>query len=135
MIPPDREIHEVEERIARRRHQVEYVARETGRRAFVALTSPGALVAAAVVGFLAGGGVGRKRPHYIERRKEEKATRAAKATGIAGVLMSGAMFLVRQQFGSPLGLARFILSKTARRAASSRGDVVRVPGPGRTSRI
>ena len=111
MIPPDKEIYEVEERIARRRHNVEYVAKDSARRAFVALTSPGALVAAAVVGFLAGGGVGKKRPKYVERRKNEETRKAAKATGIAGVLMSGAMFLVKQQFGSPLGLAQFILQK------------------------
>jgi len=113
MIPPDKEIYEVEERIARRRHNVEFVAKDSARRAFVALTSPGALVAAAVLGFLAGGGVGRKKPQYVERRKSDdtKAKKAAKAGGLAGVLMSGAMFLVRQQFGGPVGLAQFILQK------------------------
>ena len=111
MIPPDQEIYEIEERIARRRHNVEFVAKQSARRAFVALTSPGALAAAAVLGFLAGGGVGKKRTRHVERRKSEATKKAAKATGIAGVLMSGAMFLVRQQFGGPVGLAQFILQK------------------------
>ncbi|MGQ0654280.1 MAG: hypothetical protein ACT4P4_18785 [Betaproteobacteria bacterium] len=111
MIPPDREIYEVEERIARRRHNLEFVAKDSARRAFVALTSPGALVGAAVLGFLAGGGIGKKKVRYVERRRSDEKAKAAKATGIAGVLMSGAMFLVKQQFGSPLGLARFILQK------------------------
>jgi hypothetical protein len=111
MIPPDQEIYEVEERIARRRHNVEYVAKESARRAFVALTSPAFLVAAAVVGFVAGGGVGKKKVQHVERRKSDEKAKAAKATGIAGVLMSGAMFLVRQQFGGPVGLAQFILQK------------------------
>ena len=128
MIPPDKEIYEVEERIARRRHNVEYVARESGRRAFIALTSPGALIGAAILGFLAGGGVGKKKVHYVERRREDNKAKAAKATGIAGVLMSGAMFFVRQQFGSPVGLAQFILSKVqSRRQSSPRHDVVRIP--------
>ena len=114
MIPPDQEIYQVEERIAARRHQAEYLAKESARRAFVALTSPGALVAAAVVGFLAGGGVGKKKQtHYVERRRSDDTTtkKAAKATGLAGVLMSGAMFVIRHKFGGPFGLAQFIMQK------------------------
>ena len=113
MIPPDQEIYEVEERIARRRHNVEYVARESARRAFVALTSPGALAVAAVLGFLAGGGIGKKKVHYVERRKsdETKTKKAAKVTGLAGALMSGAMFVVNHKFGGPFGLAQLIYQK------------------------
>lgn len=126
MIPPDREIYEVEERIARRRHNVEYVAKESARRAFIALTSPGALAGAAVLGFLAGGGILRRKPRYVERRKSDQTKKAAKATGIAGVLMSGAMFLVRQQFGGPVGLAQFILQKVqGHRTARARSRVER----------
>jgi len=113
MIPPDQEIYKVEERIARRRHNAEFLAKESARRTLVALTSPGALVAAAVVGFLAGGGIGKKKPHYVDRRRSDDTTtkKAAKATGLAGVLMSGAMFVVNHKFGGPFGLAQFILQK------------------------
>jgi hypothetical protein len=123
VIPPDSEIHAVEERIAQRRHDVEFYARDSAHRAFRALTSPGALVGAAVVGFLAGGGVGKRKPHYADRRKNVDKGKAAKATGIAGAVMSGAMWLVKQQFGSPVQLAQFLIAKFAHRKASPYGDV------------
>ena len=117
MIPPDHEIHEVEARIAQRRHDVAQTTQAVGRRTFVALTSPGALAGAAVVGFLAGGGLGRRRPKVVDRRKSAQ---AAAKTGIAGVLMSGAMWLVRARFGSPVGLARYLLEKMpSRRPAAT----------------
>ncbi len=126
----DPDIEEVEARITRRRHDLNRVTHETGHRAIKALASPGALVGAAVVGFLAGGGIGR-RPHPLKRagrrRSDPAGTRAAK-TGIAGALMTGAMWLVRARFGSGAGLARYVVSRLPSRrpeATSSRHTIQR----------
>lgn len=123
----DPDIETVEARITRRRHDLNRVTQETGHRAMKVLASPGALVGAAVVGFLAGGGIGRKKPHPStarsgRRRHDPAGARAAK-TGIAGALMTGAMWLVRARFGSGAGLAKYVMSRLPSRrpeATSSR---------------
>jgi hypothetical protein len=122
----DPDIEEVEARITRRRHDLNRVTHETGHRAIKVLASPGALVGAAVVGFLAGGGIVR-RPHPSAarsgRRKSDPASRTVAKTGIAGALMTGAMWLVRAKFGSGAGLAQHLISRFQHRrhgATSSR---------------
>jgi len=112
MIPPDREIFEVESRIAMRRAQLARHSRLAGTRAMHALASPWALGAAALIGFLVAGGLSRKPkdPPHPERRKEDH-LKAAKATGIAGMLMPAAMWLVRMKWGSPANAAHAVLQK------------------------
>lgn len=108
----DDEIYEVEARISHRRTVLPRVARDTGRSALHALASPYGLAAAAAVGFLAGGGLrrnGAQRPRY-NRRKESKDA-SGKGIAIGSLLMSGAVALIRAQFGSPLEMAQFVVSK------------------------
>jgi hypothetical protein len=118
MIPPDHEIFEVEQRIAARRSRVRQEAAAAGRRTMQKLSSPAALIGAAALGFLVAGGLGRRdreRPHP-ERRKSDH-TKAAKATGLAGVLMTGAMWLIKAKYGSPVHLAQVMLEKFQKRDA------------------
>jgi len=113
MIPPDHEIYEVEKRIAARRHRVESAARETGRQAMKALTSPWALAGAALVGFFIAGGL-RKDPReerHFERRKSDKGAKAAKAGGVASIGMAAASWLIRSQFGSPVAMAQYFMAR------------------------
>ena len=128
MIPPDQEIYEVEQRIALRRSQVKRHAREAGQRAMQKLSSPAALGAAALLGFLAAARFTRreKKPEHPERRKSDH-TKAAKATGLAGLLTTAAMWYVRAQYGSPVQLAQSLLKKYQSRntATSARPDIVR----------
>jgi hypothetical protein len=125
MIPPDQEIFEVEQRLALRRTQLKRHASEAGTRALQALTSPVALIAAAGLGFLAANSFSRRRrePPHPERRKSDH-TKAAKATGLAGLLTTGAMWFIRAQYGSPVKAAQTLLEKFQRRKTptSSRGD-------------
>lgn len=128
MIPPDQEIYEVEQRIAARRSQVKRRGRETAQRAMHALASPAALIGAAALGFFAAGAVAKRRrkPEHPERRKSDH-MKAAKATGLAGILLPAAMWLVRAQWGSPVAAAQAILQKLHSRkpATSPRADTRR----------
>jgi hypothetical protein len=132
MIPPDKEIYEVESRIALRRAQLGRHSREAGSRALQALASPLALGAAAVIGFFAAGGFSRKHkePPHPERRKSDH-MKAAKATGLAGLVVPVAMWFMRAQWGSPIQFAQAMLQKFQRRKAttSPRGDSRRNAGP------
>jgi hypothetical protein len=124
MIPPDQEIYEVEKRIAERRHRVEAIARQSGRATLKTLTSPWTLGAAAAVGFFIAMRIGRKpQPVRVDRR----ASTAAKAGGIASIAMAAATWIIKSQFGSPVAMAQYFLSKVKKQPpqpvrASPRGD-------------
>jgi len=125
MISPDDEIYEVEKRIAGRRHRVERATRDSAHQAMRALTSPWALAGAALIGFFAAGGLRsdpREERHH-ERRRSDKGARAAKAGGFASLAMAAATWFVKSQFGSPVAMAQFFLSKMKRRSPSPRGDI------------
>ena len=126
MIPPDQEIYEVEQRIAMRRGQVARNARVAKDRAVQKLASPVALIAAAALGFVvAGFARKRKVPEHPQRRKSDH-TKAAKATGLAGLLMPVAMWMIRAQWGSPVQAAQFFLEKYQKR---SQRKPAAVPSP------
>lgn len=126
MIPPDKEIYEVEQRIALRRRQFTRHGREAGQRAMHALASPVALIGAAVLGFFVAGGFKKqeKKPQHPERRKSDH-MKAAKATGVAGVLTPLLMWVIKAQWGSPVNLAASMLEKFQKRgrAASPKSDI------------
>jgi hypothetical protein len=125
MIPPDQEIYEVEQRIAQRRSQMKQHAGIATTRAQQVLASPLALIAAAGLGFMVANSFARKRrePKHPERRKSDH-TKAAKATGIAGLLTTGAMWFIRAQYGSPIRAVQALAEKFQRRkpATSMPGD-------------
>ena len=125
MIPPDQEIYDVEKRIAERRHRVEAVARQSGRAAVKTLTSPWTLAGAAVLGFLVAGGIQRRHQHHAH--VDPQTRKAAKAGGVASVALAAATWLIKSQFGSPVAMAQFFLSKVKKQPAqpvraSPRGD-------------
>ena len=130
MIPPDQEIYEVEKRIAERRHRVEAFAKQTGRSAMRALTSPWALAGAAVIGFLAAGGI-QRRHSQPEHRMSRSDKKAAKASAFSGLAMTALTWFIKSQFGSPVAMAQWFLAKLQKqpdpraRATSPRSD--RVP--------
>jgi hypothetical protein len=109
----DPDIDKVEARIVRRRHELaqhrrelKSAAQQTRRRTMHALSSPGALIGAAAVGFLAGGGFSRRHNGH-----DTSSARRSARTGVAGALMTGAMWLVRARFGSAAGLAHYLMQK------------------------
>jgi hypothetical protein len=109
----DDEIYEVEQRLTRRRAEIPRVARAAGRSALDKVASPAGLAVAVAVGFIAGGGLRRGGARLPERRKEERRQDTQKKKGIAvgSLLMSGAVALIRAQYGSPFGMAQALLGK------------------------
>lgn len=123
-MPLDPDIDQVEARIVHRRHQLTRVTQETGQRAVHMLSSPGVLAGAAALGFLVGGGAVRRHHDSTVRsgrRRGDPAGRAAKRTGMVGAVMTGAMWLIRARFGSPAGLARYILARRQQATARQHG--------------
>jgi hypothetical protein len=104
----DSDILEVENRIREREVKLKLLARQTGRRTLTALTSPASLAGVAALGFLAGGGVGRRHP-------KENGDAKKKAVGIGGLLMTAAMWFIKARFGTPWAAAEYALSKIQKR--------------------
>lgn len=105
----DNDILAVENRIREREVKLKLLARQTGRRTVSALSSPVSLIGVAALGFLLGGGMRRRR-----QPKHDDAT-AKKAVGIGGILMTGAMWLIKARFGTPWAAAEYALSKLQNR--------------------
>jgi hypothetical protein len=133
MIPPDQEIYEVEKRIAERRHRVEAFAKQTGRSTLRALTSPWALAGAAVIGFLAAGGIQRRHSRAPEHHMSRSDKKAAKASAFSGLAMTAVTWFIKSQFGSPVAMAQYFLARMKKepdprsappRSASGRNDRV-----------
>ena len=127
----DDEIYEVEARIAQRRERLPRIARDTRRSALHAAASPVGLAAAAALGFLAGGGLRRNGHHrrsYKQSYKQKEQT--GKGIALGSLLMSGAVALLKAQFGSPAQMAQLVLSKfhSRKHAPSPPGDRPRVAG-------
>ena len=114
MIPPDQEIYEVEKRIAERRTRVEAAFQASGRQTLRALTSPWALGAAALAGFLIAGGA-RLRHSHADAHLDPSTKKAAKASTISSVAMAAATWFIKSQFGSPVDMARFFIAKVKSR--------------------
>jgi len=104
----DREIQDLEHRLAQRKLKVELLARASRRRAVRSLVSPAGLIGAAALGFLAVTGVTR-RQHY--QPAPVAARRHGKLAGIMGLVASAGFALLRAQFGSPAQMAQLVLSK------------------------
>lgn len=132
MKPIDREIRDIEQRMARRRHELADTARAARARVTRRIASPAGLVTAGVLGFVATVALMRRRraaPVYVQPGKAKGGT----AVGVLGMLMPIALSLVRAQYGSPAGLAQHLLSRM-RKGPSPRSDarpMMSAP-PGRT---
>jgi hypothetical protein len=120
----DEEIREIEQRMARRRHELADTARVAKARATRKVLSPAGLVTAGALGFVATVALMRKRrtPVFVQADK----VKGGAAVGMVGMLMPVALALVRAQFGSPAGMAQYFLARM-RKQPSPRGDVRAAP--------
>jgi hypothetical protein len=86
------------------------VARQTGQAAIRSLTSPWTLAGAAAIGFLIAMRF-QHRSHEPSPNVSKRTKEKAKGGAIASVAMAAASWLVKSQFGSPVQMAQFFLSK------------------------
>jgi hypothetical protein len=123
----DAEIAAVEERIAARKAVMRHTAGAAKARAAKAAVSPVTLAGAVAVGFLVAGLARRRRaraPVVAQDTKEQ-----TKGFALGTLLMTGATWLIRSQFGGPVGLAQFVLSKMrARRSPATAVPAELPPG-------
>jgi hypothetical protein len=105
----DREIAELEQRLGMRKLALRHSAGEAKLRAGKALISPVTLAGAAALGFFVAGGLARRRakaPAVSPQTKEQ-----GKGFALGTLAMTGLTWFIRSQFGGPVGLAQFVLSK------------------------
>ena len=89
------------------------MGKATSRRALDGLASPVTLAGALALGFSIGGRLGRRKPEKPQRSTQDRTKKAAMG-GVAGLVMSGAMWFIRAQYGGPAGLARVLVEKFSR---------------------
>lgn len=121
----DAEIFEVEQRLSTRKAALGRTASETKQRALQAMVSPVALVGAVALGFVVAGGIARRKargPGVSEQTKEQ-----SKGFALGTLLMTGATWFVRSQFGGPVGLAQFVLSKLRGSRSAATAEPAQIP--------
>ena len=112
----NREIFEVESRLHLREARIRHTAREAKTRTLKALASPASLAGALALGFIVASGLGRRRAnaHAVSQETMQK----SKGLAFGSLAMTGAAWLIRSQFGGPVGLAQFVISKIKNRKDS-----------------
>ena len=126
----DAEIAAVEQRIGQRKVALACHSRAAKRRAAKTMVSPLALVGAVALGFFVAGLARGKRSRRAAPVVAQDTREQSKGFALGTLLMTGATWLIRSQFGGPVGLAQFVLSKVRSRpqaTAVPAGAPVRVP--------
>ena len=108
----DKDISEVEQRIARRRMSVELTARAAWKRTVSRVLSPVGMLGAAAVGFVTVARFLRPRPKIVERRSGGRgAAKAGKWAGILSLVTSAGIALVKAQYGGPVQIAQKVIGQ------------------------
>jgi hypothetical protein len=107
----DTEIFEVERRLHLHEASIKQDARELKRRTAKALMSPVSIAAAVALGFLVAGGIGRRKAKAGAPLMSKQTKEQSKGLAVGGLAMTAVTWFIRNQFGGPVGLARFVISK------------------------
>jgi hypothetical protein len=107
----DAEIFEVEQRLHLREAALKSEARELKQRSARALMSPVSIVGAVAAGFLVAGGLGRRRARRNAPAVSKETKEQSKGFAVGGLLMTAVTWFIKNQFGGPVGLAQFVVSK------------------------
>lgn len=108
----DAEILEVEQRLSMRKLALRHAAGEAKARAGKALISPVTLAGAAVLGFFLAGPFARGKARKAQAPAVSQETKEqGKGFALGTLAMTGLTWFIRSQFGGPVGLAQFVLSK------------------------
>ena len=120
----DAEIYEVEHRLHLREAAIKSETRELKTRAARALMSPASIVAAVALGFVVAGTVGRRKARRRAPAVSQETKEQGKGFAVGGLLMTAVTWFIKNQFGGPVGLANFVVSKVRnphRALTSARG--------------
>jgi hypothetical protein len=124
----DAEIAAVEERIAARKVLLRHTAATAKQRAAKRLGPPALIAGAVVLGLVAVRIVrGRKRKAAPEPMVAEDTKEQTKGFALGTLLMTGATWFLRSQFGGPVGLAQFVLSKVRERRSPATAEPADIP--------
>jgi hypothetical protein len=107
----DAEIFEVEQRLHLREAALKSEAREVKQRSVKALMSPVSIVGAVAAGFLVAGGLGRRKGRKNAPAVSKETKEQSKGFAVGGLLMTAVTWFIKNQFGGPVGLAQFVISK------------------------
>jgi hypothetical protein len=111
----DAEIYEVEQRLHLREAALRSEAQELKTRGTRALMSPASIVAALALGFIVAGSVGRRKARRNAPVVAQETKEQTKGFALGGLLMTAATWFIKNQFGGPVGLAHFVLSKVRKK--------------------
>ena len=120
----DAEIFELEQRLHGHEFAIKRDARELKSRTGRALMSPVSIVAAVALGFLVAGRVGLRKARAGAPAVSRETKEQSKGFALGGVLMAAATWFIKSEFGGPVGLAKFVVSKV--RQKENRGQPPRV---------
>ena len=115
----DKEIFEVEQRLHIREASLKRSAVQTRQRSVKALMSPVSIVAAVALGFVVAGGVGRRKAKASAPAVSKETKEQSKGFAVGGLLMTAATWFIKNQFGGPVGLANFVISKVRKGKAQT----------------
>jgi hypothetical protein len=107
----DAEIFEIEQRLHVREASLKRGALELKRRSLRALMSPVSIVAAVGLGVVVAGASARRRAGTRAPAISRETKQKSKGFALGGLLMTAATWFIRSEFGGPVGLAQFVLSK------------------------
>jgi hypothetical protein len=124
----DAEIAAVERRIGARKVAIAYAADTAKQRASSKLRSPAMLgVGAVALGLVVLKVVrGRRRSADVPQRRSIDREQT-KGFALGTLLMTGATWLVRSQFGGPVGLAQFVLAKVRQSRSPATAAPAQIP--------
>jgi len=111
----DKEIFEVETRLHVREARIKQTAREARQRAVKALKSPAAIAGSVVLGFVVAGFLGRRKAKAEAPAASRETREEAKGFAVGSLLMTAVTWFIKSQFGGPVGLAHFVISKIKNR--------------------
>ena len=117
----DGEIFEVEQRLHLREAVLKSEARELKQRSARALMSPVSIVGAVAAGFLVAGGLGRRKARKNAPAVSKETKEQSKGFAVGGLLMTAVTWFIKNQFGGPVGLAQFVVSKIRKNPGQSPG--------------
>jgi ABC-type methionine transport system permease subunit len=123
----DAEILEVEQRLSLRKVALKHAAGEARTRTLKAMVSPVTLVGAVALGFLVAGGLGRRKARPKAPAVSRETKEQGKGFALGTLLMTGATWFIRSQFGGPVGLAQFVLSKVKGSRSPATAVPARIP--------